>query len=101
MQTRPAWCWRKRGVRRDQGEGELTAATRLLPQSPLAGCLLTGDALYCQHELCTQVLAARGDYLVTVKANQPTLYAAIALLFADPPLGETFAQTVHYDQHGD
>ena len=38
----------------------MTAATRLLPQIPLAGCLLTGDALYCQHELCTQVLAAGG-----------------------------------------
>ena len=63
--------------------------------------MLTGDALYCQHELCAQVLAAGGDYLVTVKANQPTLYAAIALLFADPPPEEVFATTVHYDQHGD
>jgi predicted transposase YbfD/YdcC len=67
----------------------------------LAGRLLTGDALYCQHELCAQVLAAGGDYLVTVKENQPTLYAAIALLFAEPPPEERFASTVHYDQHGD
>src|SRR5438477_13076750 len=101
MRTRPAWCWRKRGVRRDQGEGELTAARRLLPRLPLAGCLLTGDALYCLHELCAQVLAAGGDYLVTVKANQPTLYAAIALLFTEPPPDEVFATTAHYDQHGD
>ena len=63
--------------------------------------MLTGDALYCQHELCAQVLAAGGDYLVTVKANQPTLSAAIALLFAEPPPDEAFATIVHYDQHGD
>lgn len=67
----------------------------------MKGCLLTGDALYCQHELCAQVLAAGGDYLVTVKANQPTLYAAIALLFAEPPPEVAFTATVQADQHGD
>jgi len=98
---RPAWCWRKRGVRRLQGEGELSAALRLLPQLPLAGRLLTGDALYCQQEVCRQVLAAGGDYLVTVKDNQPTLHAAIALLFAQPPPGAPFATTAQAGQHGD
>ena len=98
---RPAWCGRNRGGRHDQGAGELTAALRLLPQIPLAGGLLTGDARSCQQELCAQVLAAGGDYLVTVKANQPTLSAAPAVLFAEPPPEEVFATTVHYDQHGD
>ncbi len=98
---RPASCWRKRGVRRLQGEGELAAALRLLPQLPLAGRLLTGDALYCQHAVCTAVLAASGDYLLTVKDNQPTLHAAIALLFAQPPPGEVFTTTTQVGQHGD
>jgi predicted transposase YbfD/YdcC len=101
MRMRPAWCWRKRGVRRQQGEGELSAALRLLPELPLAGRLLTGDALYCQQEVCRQVLAAGGDYLVTVKDNQPTLHAAIALLFVQPPPGEPFATTAQVGQHGD
>jgi len=45
--------------------------------------VLTGDALVCQRALCQQVLDAGGDYLVTVKANQPTLLGALQLLF-DP-----------------
>jgi len=47
--------------------------------------VLTGDALFCQPDLCQRVLDAGGDYLLVVKANQPTLHAAIALLF-DPTL---------------
>jgi predicted transposase YbfD/YdcC len=46
--------------------------------------VLTGDALFCQRALCAQVLAARGDYLLLVKANQGTLYRDIQLL-CDPP----------------
>jgi predicted transposase YbfD/YdcC len=97
----PASCWRKRGVRRQHGEGELTAALRLLPQLPLAGRLLTGDALYCQRAVCEQVVAAGGDYLVTVKENQPTLFAAIELLFSQPPPAEVFVTTSQRARHGD
>ena len=98
---RPAWCWRKRGVRRDQHEGELRTALQLLGQLPLAGRLVTGDALYCQRDFCADVLAAGGDYLITVKQNQPALYAAIVALFASPPPGEQFATAVQRDRHGD
>jgi predicted transposase YbfD/YdcC len=98
---RPAWCWRKRGVKRDEAEGELTAGTALLRLLPLTGRLVTGDALYCQHTFCRDVLAGGGDYLLTVKVNQPSLYAAIEELFAHPPPGETFAQARQQGWHGD
>lgn len=70
--------------RGDKAEAELTVAPTLLARLPLAGCVVTADALYCQRDLCQQVLAADGDYLLLVKANQPTLVEAIRLLF-DPP----------------
>lgn len=69
----------------DKGEAELTVAPALLARIAWPGRVLTGDALFCQRHLCQQVLEAGGDYLVLVKANQPTLYADIALLF-DPPV---------------
>lgn len=69
----------------DKAEAELTVAPRLIERIDWRGRVLTGDALLCQRELCQQVLARGGDYLLLVKANQPTLYAAIALLF-DPSL---------------
>lgn len=93
---RPAWCWRKRGVRTDAHEAELTVVPALLAGLPLQGRLVTGDALYCQRALCAQIQAAGGDYLVIVKGNQPQLHADIALVFAEPPLGERFA---HAEQH--
>jgi predicted transposase YbfD/YdcC len=67
----------------DKAEAELTAAPRLIDRIDWQGRVLTGDALFCQRHLCQQVLDAGGDYLLTVKANQPTLHAALALLF-DP-----------------
>lgn len=35
----------------------------------------------CQRTLCQQVLDAGGDYLLTVKAHQPTLFRALRRLF--------------------
>jgi predicted transposase YbfD/YdcC len=68
----------------DKGEAELTVAPTLLDRIAWQGRILTGDALFCQRDLCQQVLDAGGDYLLVVKENQPTLYRDLQLLF-DPP----------------
>jgi predicted transposase YbfD/YdcC len=67
----------------DKEEAELTVAPALIARINWRGRVLTGDALFCQRDLCQQVLDAGGDYLLSVKANQPTLCAALRLLF-DP-----------------
>jgi predicted transposase YbfD/YdcC len=69
----------------EKGEAELTGAPALLAHVAWPGRVLTGDALFCQRQLCQQVLAAGGEYLLLVKENQPTLYDAIRLLFDPPP----------------
>ena len=68
----------------EKSEAELTVAPALVARVTWPGRVLTGDALFCQRNLCAQVLAAGGDYLLLVKENQPTLFADIGLLF-DPP----------------
>lgn len=68
----------------DKAEAELTVAPALLAQLDWHGRVLTGDALFCQRALCQQVRAAGGDYLLLVRANQPSLHEAIQFLF-DPP----------------
>jgi len=93
--------WLKRGVDHRATQHELTEAPGLLARVPLVGRVVTGDALYCQRHLCQQIMAAGGDYLFTVKGNQPALHAAIALLFAEPPPGELFATAVTVNRHGD
>lgn len=78
----------------------MTVAPRLLAHLPLPGAVITGDALYCQRNLCQQIIAAGGDYLFFVKGNQPTLAAAIALVFADPPPDTPFSCLTEPDRHG-
>jgi predicted transposase YbfD/YdcC len=68
----------------DKAEAELSVAPALVRRIAWPGRVATGDALFCQTALCEQVLAAGGDYLFVVKANQGTLYRDIQLLF-DPP----------------
>ena len=67
-----------------KAEAELTVAPALLAQLDWPGRVLTGDALFCQRQLCRQVLDAGGDYLLLVKGNQPLLERDLHWLF-DPP----------------
>ena len=66
----------------DKAEAELTVAPRLIARLDWHGRVLTGDALFCQRNLCEQLGAAGGDYLLIVKENQPHMHRAIATLFA-------------------
>ncbi len=66
----------------DKAQAELTVAPALLAQIDWTGRVVTGDALFCQRNLCTQVVEAGGDYLLVVKENQATLRRDLATLFA-------------------
>jgi predicted transposase YbfD/YdcC len=101
MERGPASCWRKRGVRTTAHEGELSVAPAILATLPLRGRLVTGDALYCQRDLCQQIVAAGGDYFVSVKANQPDLLGEIRLLFDWPPPDDDIAMATQESRHGD
>jgi hypothetical protein len=58
-----------------KAEGELTAARRLYPQTELQGALVTADALHCEPETMRLIVEGGGDYLLQLKANQPTALA--------------------------
>ncbi len=74
------------GQLRSPGKGhELPTAQALLEQVPVAGRLVTGDALFTQRELCTQLVEQGGDYLLPADANQPALQADVAAAFS--PVG--------------
>jgi hypothetical protein len=65
-------------VRVDAKTNEHKAALELLGLLPLKGCIVTGDAMFCQRDLCAHIVDAGGDYIMTVKDNQPSLAADIA-----------------------
>jgi hypothetical protein len=60
---------------------EAKTAMDLLKTIVLKGRLITGDAMFCQREVCQEIVNSGGDYLFVVKDNQPELKAAIAADF--------------------
>jgi hypothetical protein len=72
----------------EEKTNEHKAALRLLEGLALEGRLVTGDAMFCQRDFCQQVIDAKGDYLVFVKENQPTLLHDIEATFAPSAQGD-------------
>lgn len=64
----------------DAKSNEITAIPKLLELLDLEGALVTIDAMGCQKEIAQQIIDQGGDYLLTVKENQPMLYAQIERL---------------------
>jgi len=60
-------------VRVDAKTNEHKAALQLLGVVPVRGRIVTGDALFCQRDLCQKIIDDGGDYVLTVKDNQPSL----------------------------
>jgi predicted transposase YbfD/YdcC len=67
-----------------QKTNEIPVAQALLPCVPLAGRVCTADALHTQKDCMQWVHAFGGKSLLTVKNNQPTLYADLATYLSDP-----------------
>jgi predicted transposase YbfD/YdcC len=64
----------------DSKSNEITAIPKLLELLDLEGALVTIDAMGCQKEIAEQVVEQGGDYVLTVKENQPKLYEEIGRL---------------------
>lgn len=76
---------------------EIPIAQALLPCLPLAGRVCTADALHTQKDFMQGVDALGGKTVLTVKNNQPTLSADLAIYFADPQA--VFIQDATLDLH--
>lgn len=60
---------------------EIIAAPQLLSYLDLTGCIVTGDAMFTQRDLCINIVEVGGHFVFPVKANQKTLQHAIADAF--------------------
>lgn len=63
---------------------EPTAAIEMFRELLLRGQLIVGDAMFCQREVCEQIIQQEGHYLLIVKDNQPTLHKDARSCFHDP-----------------
>jgi hypothetical protein len=71
-------------VRIPRNTNESKTALAMVQSLVLKGKLIVGDAAYCQQEICQEIIDSGGDYLVTVKGNQPQLLRDIELAFVNP-----------------
>jgi predicted transposase YbfD/YdcC len=62
---------------------EIKAANDLIEMLLLEGLVITGDAMFTQRETVRKIIKKGGDYLISVKANQPSLLEDIKQAFTD------------------
>lgn len=76
-------------------ENEISAAPKVLAGVEVSGHVITGDAMFTQRDLSSQIVEAGGHYVWKVKDNQPTLRADIQRLFGPEkvPLGSAPLRT--------
>ena len=61
-------------------ENEIPVARRLLNGIALRGEVVTADALHTQSQTARMIVDAGGEYVLTVKGNQPSLYNTLEAL---------------------
>ena len=65
----------------DSKSNEIPAAVDVLNQIDIAGATVTADALHAQRNTAAAIRDRGGNYLLAVKDNQPSLFAAVEHLF--------------------
>jgi predicted transposase YbfD/YdcC len=60
---------------------EITAIPALLELLDLKGCVITLDAMGTQSAIAAQIQQAQADYILSLKANHPTLFGQVETWF--------------------
>lgn len=85
----------------DTKTNEHKAALELLGFFPLQGKVVLGDAAFCQRDLAQEITDRGGDYIFTVKANQPGLEIDIGAGFAFEAAARSIAAAFSPDRGGE
>jgi DDE_Tnp_1-associated/Transposase DDE domain len=64
-------------VKVDDKSNEITAVPALLELLDLKGAIVTLDAMGTQKQIASQIHTAQADYVLTLKANHPTLFQQV------------------------
>lgn len=73
------------GQTASRGKGmEIPDALKLLAKLDLKNKVITGDAMFCQKNICKTIVDGGGDYVFPVKGNQKHLQEDIKTAFNEP-----------------
>jgi predicted transposase YbfD/YdcC len=78
----------------EEKTNEIPMALMFLPALPVAGRVLTADALHTHVPFFLRIQQLGGDAMLVVKDNQPTLHEHLATYFADPLASFEEAETI-------
>jgi predicted transposase YbfD/YdcC len=89
----------------DAKSNEITAMPELLKLLDLHDKVVTTDAMGCQKEVAQTIVEGGGEYILAVKANQPTLpaerQAAFATAATPPPRSSRLYTTADHGHGGE
>lgn len=68
------------GCKSAEDGGERKAALDLLKLVDIKEAVITADALHCHSDMASLIKARHGDYILTLKANQPSLLRDVEAL---------------------
>jgi hypothetical protein len=75
---------------------EIPLLSMLLDTLDVTDAVITADALHCQRETATGIVARGGHYILTVKSNQPSLRTGLkSLPWGDIPVLDTTTEHGH------
>lgn len=85
-----AWCHANQLVLAQEKvaekSNEISALPRLIELLDLKGRIVTIDAMGAQRDICSQIVAQGGDYVISLKGNQGALYQDVSDYFNTPKL---------------
>lgn len=67
----------------DEKTNEIPTVPLLLELLDINGCIVTADAISCQREIAKKIIAGKGDYVLSLKENQPMLHEYAKTYFED------------------
>ncbi len=83
-------------VKVNSKSNEITAIPELLKVLDLNGCIVTIDAMGCQREIVKLIKEQGGDYVISLKKNQGSLYSGVEDLFKQAVLSR-YQGSTHSD----
>lgn len=67
----------------EEKTNEITTVPLLLELLDISGCIVTADAMSCQRGITKKIIEGDGDYVLSLKENQPALYEYAQTYFTD------------------
>lgn len=86
-------------LRVEDKSNEIVAIPKLLELLSIEGCIITIDAMGCQKNIAEQIIDQKGDYILALKANHPSLFQDVKDYFSEPSENiSSFTETIK--EHG-